>query len=213
MTNEELAALIRSGERDKLLELWEQVRRYAVKHAYRWERALGDRAGLTVEDLEQAAFLALLDALEGWDAERGTFIGFYAMRLKAAFLEAAGLRTAREREDPLRSAVSLEAPLGNDPEADMTVGDAVEDPTAAAAVDGVAEADAQQDRRAALLAALAPLPYDQHQAVLLRYAYGLTLAQTAKRMHTTRDEAQTLARQGLKRLRRPGTSRKLRRYL
>ena len=62
-SNEELARLIQSGQRDRLLELWAQVRRFAMWRARRWAR-LG--RGVTVDDLEQEAFIALLDALERW---------------------------------------------------------------------------------------------------------------------------------------------------
>lgn len=69
MSNEELAAVIRAGKRDRLMELWGQVRRFALQQARRW--AYLGRGGVTLEDLEQSAFLALLDALEGWRAEAG----------------------------------------------------------------------------------------------------------------------------------------------
>lgn len=35
MTNEELALLAQGGERDRLMELWQQVRRMALKEAVR----------------------------------------------------------------------------------------------------------------------------------------------------------------------------------
>lgn len=106
MTNEELARRIQQGERDRLMELWAQVRRFALQQARRW--AYLGRGGATTEDLEQAAFLALLDALGGWKEEEGQFLTWYGLRLKSAFtaatgsteqevrkLEAAALRTLR----------------------------------------------------------------------------------------------------------------------
>ena len=64
MTNEELARAIQGGDKEKLLELWGAVRRFAHDRAYRWTMAVGGRAGLSVDDFEQVAFLALLEALE-----------------------------------------------------------------------------------------------------------------------------------------------------
>ena len=49
MTNEALAARIRAGERDRLMELWAQVRRFALQQARRW--AYLGRGGATTEDL------------------------------------------------------------------------------------------------------------------------------------------------------------------
>ena len=57
MTNEGLARRIQQGERDLLLQLWEQVQRYAHDRAYKWFRATNGRGGQTVQDLEQEAFL------------------------------------------------------------------------------------------------------------------------------------------------------------
>ena len=112
MSNEELAAAIRAGERGRIMELWGQIRRFALQQARR--RVYLGRGGVTLEDLEQAAFLALLDALEGWRAEAGKFLTWYGLRLKAAFTAATGQRTQRDRLDPLDRALSLEAPVGDE---------------------------------------------------------------------------------------------------
>ena len=109
-SNEELARLIQSGQRDRLLELWAQVRRFAMWRARRWAR-LG--RGVTVDDLEQEAFIALLDALERWREADGPFLAIYNLRLKAAFTAATGQRTQRDRMDPLDLAASLDAPVGD----------------------------------------------------------------------------------------------------
>lgn len=95
MSNEELVALIQAGERDRLVELWEQVRRFAWKQSRRWLLALDGRGGVTHEDLQQCAFLALMAAADSFDPGRGrSFIGWYALHLKTAFSEACCIRTA-----------------------------------------------------------------------------------------------------------------------
>lgn len=111
MSNEELATIIQAGERAQVLTLWEQVRRFAYRQSRRWYLALGSRAGMELEDFQQAAFLALLDALEGWDAGAGSFLTWYGLRLKSAFAEATGQRTQKTKRDPLQAAISLDAPL------------------------------------------------------------------------------------------------------
>lgn len=108
MTNEELALQIRAGERGRITELWARVRRFALWRARRWA-AFG--RGVTVDDLEQEAFIALLDALERWREADGPLLSVYALRLKAAFTAATGRRTQRDRLDPLDRALSLDAPL------------------------------------------------------------------------------------------------------
>lgn len=172
MTNEEVAAAIQAGDIGHLLQLWEQVRRFAVKQAGRWCRALGDRAGVTQEDLTQCAFLALLDALSGYDPDGGSFIGWYAMSLKTAFTEACGVRTQRDRQDPVRSALSMDAPL-TDTEGDpFTLADVTEDPAAEAAIQSVEELDRMQRLHDALESAISTLPEDQQTAIREKYYRG-----------------------------------------
>ena len=63
MTNEELAVRIKQGERDKLEELWNQVERFIWKMANRRAYSLEGRNGVTAEDLYQAGYLAMVDAV------------------------------------------------------------------------------------------------------------------------------------------------------
>ena len=92
MTTDQIAAAVQAGQADRL-ELWEAVRRFAYGRAYRWIRATEGRGGVTVEDLMQCAFLALVAALEAWDPASGAFITMFAYKIKSAFTEAIGQRT------------------------------------------------------------------------------------------------------------------------
>lgn len=105
MTNEELALQIRAGERGRITELWARVRRFALWRARRWA-AFG--RGVTVDDLEQEAFIALLDALERWREADGPLLSVYALRLKAAFTAATrAAYTARPASTPLAPGPSV----------------------------------------------------------------------------------------------------------
>ena len=175
MTNEELALQIRAGERGRITELWARVRRFALWRARRWA-AFG--RGVTVDDLEQEAFIALLDALERWREADGPLLSVYALRLKAAFTAATGRRTQRDRLDPLDRALSLDAPLNDDPDAD-TLEAVVEDPAGAAAIE---EAEAHSDHQqlhGILDHALGALPAEQGEVVRRRYYRGQTVAEIA----------------------------------
>lgn len=197
MTNERLAERFQAGERGVLLELWEQVRRFAYQQANRWARI--GHGGVTVADLEQSSFLALLDALERWDPSRGAFLSLYALRLKAEFSTATGQRTQRDRLDPLDGAASLDTPLSDDPDAG-TLADVTPDPEAERAVEAVAEYDALACMRAAVRRALDGLPADQRRAVVLRYWRGESPDPRALNA-------------ALRALRHPSVSRQLRAFL
>lgn len=111
MSNEELAAAIQRGEREKLPQLWAQVERFVLKHAHRWALALDGAGGITADDLAQAGYLAMAEAVGRFDPEAGgAFMTVLWYALKQEFTQAAGLRTKRERKDPLRLAASLDIP-------------------------------------------------------------------------------------------------------
>lgn len=193
MTNEELARAIQGGDKEKLLELWGAVRRFAHDRAYRWTMAVGGRAGLSVDDFEQVAFLALLEALEGWDDRGGSFLTWYGLKLRGAFSEASGQRTKRDQLDPIQSAVSLETPLA-DREGDLLyLEDVIPDPRAEEALESIGEWEA-------LHRAVDGLP--EHQRTVIRRRYWLE-QKVDHKIHAA----------ALRALRHPGVSRDLRAYL
>ena len=208
MTNEELAALLQdgSGGEDELLCLWDQVRRFAASQARRWARA---STGVEVEDLLQAGFLAFMDALGTWNRDAAMFITWYSIQLKGAFTEAAGLRTMRQRNDPLRGAVSLDAPVGHDEADPLTLLDVLEDPTAERAMQGVMERDFATERSRTLHRLLDQLDETQRQAVWLVHGFGFTVPQAAARLQLDAATVRSAADSGLRLLRRPANARQL----
>ena len=208
MTNEELARRIQQGERDLILRLWEQVRRYAHDRAYKWFRATNGRGGQTVQDLEQEAFLALLEALEGWSEEAGPFLPWYSLRLKAAFTAATAQRTQRDRKDPLQDCLSLDAPLTDREGNPFTLEDTIPDQRAEDDLNTVEE----RDQKAAIRRVLDSLQVEQRRVILLRYYHDMTREQTAQRLHLTRTRAAAIEAKALRLLRHPVNSRVLLQY-
>ena len=207
MTNEQLAALLQDGGggEDELLRLWDQVRRFAAAQARRWGRA----SGIDIDDLMQEAFVALMDALGTWNRDAAMFITWYTIRLKGAFTEAVGLRTARQRNDPLRGAVSLDAPVGHDEADPLTLLDVLEDPTAERAMQGVMERDFATERSRTLHLLLDQLDETQRQAVWLVHGFGFTVPQAAARLQLDAATVRSAADSGLRLLRRPANARQL----
>ncbi len=204
MTNEGLARRIQQGERDLLLQLWEQVQRYAHDRAYKWFRATNGRGGQTVQDLEQEAFLALLEALEGWSEEAGPFLPWYSLRLKAAFTSATAQKTQRDRLDPLESAL-LDMPLLDGEDDLFTLADVVADPRAEQDMENLEEIERQESVRRVVNS----LQTEQRQVILLRYYHDMTREQTAQRLHLTKARAATIEAKALRLLRHPVNSRVL----
>ena len=198
MDTNQIAAAVKSGQAD-VMTLWEAVRRFTHDRAYRWERALGSRCGVTIDDLTQTGFLALLDALETWKPEAGAFLTWYGLRLKAAFSEATGQRTQRDKRDPLQNCTSLDMPVAESEGDALTLADTLPDPEAEQAIADIAERDRRQRLRRALYLALQTLPEAQRRAVAGRYLYG-------RKTDTRACSA------GLRALRHPRISRELRAY-
>ena len=189
VSNEELVALIQTGDREVLLKLWTQVRRMVYQQAARW----AGLNGTTMEDLEQAGFIAMLRAVDTYDPSRQVRFSTYLFyRLRAEFLAATGQHTKQARLDPLQSAVSLDAPLTDDGAPD-TFADLIPDPAAEAAIEGM-------DVRLGVAEVLAELPEEQRKAIRDRYWNDL---QVDTRTHAA----------AMKRLRHPDCSKRLRAYL
>lgn len=166
MTNEELVALIQAGERDRMGELWQNVERFVWQQAR--QRIVRDIDGVTVDDLYQSGYLALVDAANTYDPHKGkTFIGWLSLFLKTAFNAAAGRRSERQRRDPLHHAVSADAPVYPD-ETGPTVTELVPDESAALAF-AVVECE---DCRDVIAAALDSLPEGQGELLRCYYLRG-----------------------------------------
>lgn len=199
MTNEELAVLIQSGDKTRFLELWEQVKRFTWKQAKRKVRALDGRRGVEVEDLVQAGFIALVDAVYSFDASAGfAFMTWFGLRLQSAFQEATGCRTERQKREPIDNAVSIETPLTDEENADV-LGDLIPDPAAELAFDEIAENDRLRRLHDALEDALSTLPSEQADALRMKYFAGCSADAKA-------------CQKGLRALRHPHVSKGLRMF-
>lgn len=156
-----IAAAVQNGELD-VLTLWAAVRGYAYRKARRWAAALEHRSGQDIEDLMQEAFLAMLRAVRLWRPDGGTgFIGIYELTLRTAFADVCGLRTMRDRNDPLQTAVSLDTPVGEDGEGTNTLVDFVQDEQAE---DRLLEIE-REELAEAVQAALQQLPDELREAL------------------------------------------------
>lgn len=194
-SNEELARLIQSGQRDRLLELWAQVRRFALWRAHKW---VDYGPGVTMDDLEQEAFIALLDALERWREADGPFLSIYALRLKGVFMKATGQKTKRSRMEPLNQATSLDAPIGEDGEGG-TLEEFVEDPSGGEGFEAVEERDTLEHLRADMEEAMGSIPAEQREILRRKYYMG---QEVDRRAHAA----------ALRAIRAPGASGRLYSY-
>ena len=190
MSNEELAVAIRAGERDKLMELWGQVRRLVHDMAYKRLRATNGAGGVTLDDLMQAGFLGFLEAVRAYDPSAGfRFTSYLTYPVKSAFSEAEGRRSEKQKRDPIFSAVSIDAPLDEGEGEPLTLADVIPDPQATEALEG------------------------QKEEIRRRYWLNQTTAEISTATGVPEKEVRKLEAAALRALRHPRISRGLRAYM
>lgn len=211
MTNEELAACIQAGGRERLSELWGQVERFVARKARQRMILYPGLGGATFDDLYNSGYLALVAAVDTYDPEAGkTFLGWFVLALRTAFAEAGDYRGRRQACDPLQSCGSLDAPLDIEDDGSATVGDLQADPAAA---DAFAEADRRmwlEALRAALAEAMEGLPEPQRQTLRQRYWDRRTRGEIAASAGVHPEKVRLWERNALQALRR---KRRLREFV
>lgn len=200
MTNEDLATRIQAGEDALTFQLWEQCKSFICKQAYRWAKAWKDRADFDVDDLIQAGYFALCDAVSSFQAERGSFITLLDMSLKTRFQEVARCQTMTQKLEPINGAVSLDAPAYTDPDNEVTTGDTI--PANDTGFEDVEESLYQQQAATILHEAVDSIPKRQSDAINLYYFQWKTHQEIADCLNVSTSRAQQIVKQGLKDIRK-----------
>lgn len=207
-TNEELCVRIQQGERDLMPELWGQTERFVKKLANKRLHHLPPATPVEFDDLYDAGYIAFVDATERFDPSAdAAFITLLAMRLKTAFAEACLYRTKLQKYDPIRGASSLDDPM-QDTEG-LTVGDAVADEGAQAALEAVERRMYLERLHEEMKAAMAQLPAPQADLLRRRYFNGVTLQSIGDERHITREAVRQLENRALLCLRRSKRCKRL----
>ena len=209
MTNEELADLIKAGADELIPALWEQVDKFFYLMARKWFNYSPEactRAGVELQDLEQEAYFAFLDAMEAWKPDSGyNFLAYANFPIRNRFNAMIGRRTVAQKNNILNSCKSLHQPVG---EEDIEIMDLIEDESAEQEFLSL-EARLDHERLHNVLEkcldTIKPIEAD---AVRMRFYEGLTLDETGKRLGVSRNMARAREFDGLRSLRR-GESRRL----
>lgn len=105
-----LALLVQGGDTRAELPLWAAVERFAHQQAHRTFVLSHGRGGVDLDDLMQAAFLAMLQAAKTYDPAAGAgFLHHLTFYLRTAFASLCGYRTSRR--NPLDDCLSIDAPI------------------------------------------------------------------------------------------------------
>ena len=177
MTNEQLAVLIKQGEQERTPELWENVRKLLYKlsfHQYTAHADLFKQQGLSLEDIQQESYFAMLGAIEAYNPEKGyMFTTYLNLQLKRRLRSILRLKDPLNREDTR----SLDAPLEDENEDSDTLHDVTADPTSGALI----AAFDQRESYRLLHEAVSLLPGGLKEVIKLLYFENLTLKQVGER--------------------------------
>lgn len=202
MTNEELSVEIKAG-RAGYGELWEQVQAFVRQQAARYTHqnaGLCAGAGVEFEDLLQAGFLALHDAVKGFEPEAGmSFVGYLAFHLKRYFRSCCGIRTSKR--DPLDRAARLDAPV-SDEDGAATLGELTPDTQAEAEREAIEDEVFQEQLRGAMTKALNTLDGRQQDIIRRRYWNRETLSAVAGHTEITLERVRQIEGKAMRSLRR-----------
>ena len=206
MTNEQLAVLIKQGEQERTPELWENVRNLLYKllfHQYTVHADLFKQQGLSLEDIQQESYFAMLGAVKAYDPEKGyMFTTYLNLQLKCRIRDILRLKDPLNREDTR----SLDAPLEDENEDSDTLHDVTADPTSGALI----AAFDQRESYRLLHEAVSLLPGGLKEVIKLLYFENLTLKQVGERQGRSIEAVRQSERRALNMLRRGPISKKLR---
>lgn len=112
MTNEELCKAIQDGQKDLIPQLWDQAYLFICSMAKK--RLIGEEKHIKQleDDLINESYFDFLKAIDGFKLDCGAnFLTYLEYHIRNSFNRALGVRTSRDRRDPWRNAMSLEAPI------------------------------------------------------------------------------------------------------
>lgn len=208
MTNEELVIAIKNGNNRLIDDLWTGVEKFVCLQANKYyinKKARLDALGYTEDDLVQVGFLAVIDAIAGFDVERETtfltYLGYHLQRhfTKLACLDSSG----RQKQAALNiNTLSFEEPvLDSDKGKDVTLVETVADPGAEAEIYAFIERDEQEQLKTDLSIAISNLQSIEATIITKHYFESIPVCKLADELGISNTRAQALRNKALKTLR------------
>ena len=194
----ECISLIQQGQNEYMIVLWGMVKGLIARWALRYCAGRRVPGGVELDDLMQCGFLAMVEAVQGYDPEKGGFNTYLHYHVKKQFRDAIG-RTDRQLRDPLNHCISLDIPVDEDDPDGKTFLDVVPDPRDSFA--GVEKSIFREQLHKALETALDSIPAREAQALRAEYWRGLNQTETAAEMGVTDERVRQLRNGGLRHIR------------
>lgn len=162
-----MLAMRAKKDRSIIPVLWNEVYRLVVGTcSHYWERNPGAKARCELDDLIQESYLFFETAIEKYEPDRGAkFTTYLMLYINNACISATGGFTKRQRNDPIFTSASLDAPI-KDGE-DTTLGEIIPDEESESGFTCVQESEAVR----VILEQVKKVPGDMNKYCFLEYAY------------------------------------------
>lgn len=209
MTNEEIVARIQNGEMDLLETLWIQVEKLVAWKAYQLVRSIGGRVGVELDDLYNCGYLAMTEAVKTYEPGKGSFSTWLIYYVKTAFADATGYRTAKGRNDPIRSAISLSAPIGEDDDGG-DLSELIADPFSSLPYAAIENRIMFEHIQKEIAAALMQIPAPLREVVQRHYIEQKTLTEVGMELGLPVNEVVNLEHKAIRAMRQPHIAKRLR---
>lgn len=209
-TNEELALLIQQGHTELYKQLWNQTQRLLKKlalHDYHHMLSLFEAAGVEAEDCCQVAYFALMDAVNCFDEAKGLKLSsYFNYHLKNRLNDMLG-KSRGTVPEPLNDCLSIDAPLTNDSDSELTIGSAIVDETAFEAFEN-ADADFDSSTLRSKLDEIMSreLSVDELRVMRLSYWRGFSVKSVSAFLEC---DAKAIKRKALRKLRKPSVAQEI----
>lgn len=203
MTNEQLAAFIKQGGNDELIPiLWERIRKIMYMKSdsvYSTLQGRFQQCGVDIWDLKQSCYMAFLKAIEGYKPDTGNkFTSYLSYPFKNTVNELIGMRTQKQKNEPLNDCTSLDTPLKEDEPDSNTLVDMIADDNAVNAVELV---ELEDDYRV-LHEAVDGLKYPQNRVINSYYFEDKSMKDIGAEMGISGQRISQILHKGLRCLRR-----------
>lgn len=116
MSNEELCKRILDGEEELTEQLITQNSGFIFKTAHRYYPSTRRYSGVGFDDIEQAAVLGMLEALNKWDAARGSFLSVAGFYISGSIRALLGITTSKRCVEQCAQIVSIDSPISEENE-------------------------------------------------------------------------------------------------
>lgn len=211
-SNEELAMLAQSGDKQAVATLWEQVVKLCNLLSVRFISKFPGQCiacGITHEDLIQECFLALSESVQAYKPENEYKFTTYLYRYVLNHFNAlSGHRTERAKNEPINNARSLHDTVPG--AEDVTLLDALPDESAQEDFENAIEREYLRELHGALDETMSrALTPEQGHVIRLYYYGGQTLNAIGTAIGQTTGQIRQLKNASLRQMRKPQNAKNL----